>query len=74
MDNSSAAQQPVNKSAPKNQDQDDNKPWYDDAAYKADIDGITSAIRGGMQPADAINQIAQKFKIANKYRDLIKAI
>lgn len=74
MDNSGAAQQPVNKSAPKSQQQDDNKPWYDDAAYQADLPGVTEAIRGGMPPADAINQIAQKYKIANKYRDLIKAI
>jgi len=67
-------QKPINKSTQKNQKQDDNKPWYDDAAYAADLSGVTEAIRGGMPPTDAINQIAQKYKVSNKYRDLIKAI
>jgi len=54
--------------------QDDDKPWYDDAAWQADIEGVTEAIRGGTPPEDVIKTIALKFKIANKYRDLIKAI
>ncbi len=72
--NSDQPQKQANKTAQKSQKQDDNKPWYDDVAYQADLLGVTEAIRGGMPPTDAINQIAQKFKISNKYRDLIKAI
>ena len=53
---------------------DDDKPWYDDAAWQADIEGVTAAIRGGTPPEDVIKTIALKFKIANKYRALIKAI
>ena len=67
-------QKPVNKSAQKNQKQDDDKPWYDESDYQADLQGVTSAIKGGTPVGQVINQIAQKFKISNKYRDLIKAI
>ena len=67
-------QKPVNKSAQKNQKQDDDKPWYDEPDYQADLQGVTSAIKGGTPVEQVINQIAQKFKISNKYRDLIKAI
>ena len=67
-------QKPVNKSAQKNQKQDDDKPWYDESDYQADLQGVTSAIKGGTPVEQVIKQIAQKFKISNKYRDLIKAI
>ena len=59
---------------PKNNKDDDNKPWYGDVNWQADIDGVTSAIKDGQSATDIINQIAQSFKVANKYRDLIRAI
>jgi len=68
--NSEQSSSKPNKSKAK----DDDKPWYDDSAWQADIDGVTQAIKEGTPPEQVINQIAQKFKIANKYRDLIKAI
>ena len=67
-------QQPVNKSAQKGQNQDDDKPWYDESDYQADLQGVTDAIKGGTPVEQVINQIAQKFKMSNKYRDLIKSI
>ncbi len=57
-----------------NQKKDDDKPWYDDAAWQADSEGVTQAIKEGTPPEQVINQIAQKFKVSNKYRDLIKSI
>ena len=69
----SSPQKPVNKSA-KNSKQDDDKPWYDEPDYQADLESVTAAIRSGTPPDDVIKEIANKFKIANKYRDLIKAI
>ena len=71
--NSNSEQAPKNKSSQK-QSQDDNKHWYKDSDYQADLEGMTSAIRNGTPPGDVINDISQKFKIATKYRDLIKAI
>ena len=70
--NSASPQGNVNKSAQK--PVDDNKPWYEESDYQADLQGVTSAIKGGTPVEQVINQIAQKFKISNKYRDLIKAI
>ncbi len=54
--------------------QDDNNPWYNEPDYQADLEGVTAAIRGGTPPDDIIKTISEKFKISNKYRDLIKAI
>ena len=66
---------PQNKSSQNQpQGQDDNKPWYSEPDYQADLQGITHAIKEGTPPDDVIKQISQKFKVANKYRDLIKAI
>jgi len=53
---------------------DDDKPWYNEPDYQTDLEGITTAIRGGTPPDDVIKQISQKFKVAKKYRELIKAI
>ena len=53
---------------------DDDKPWYGDGNWGADIAGVTAAINGGTPPEAIIKEIAEKFKISNKYRDLIKAI
>ena len=69
----SSPQKPANKSAQSNK-QGDDKPWYGDVNYQADLDGVIAAIRSGTPPDDVIKEIANKFKIANKYRDLIKAI
>lgn len=66
--NSNSEQQSNNK--PK----DDGKPWYDDPDYQADLAGMTAAVRGGTPPDDIIKEIASKFKISTKYRNLIKAI
>lgn len=54
--------------------QDDDKPWYNEPDYQVDLSGITAAIRGGTSADDIIKEISQKFKVANKYRDLIKGI
>ena len=48
--------------------------WYNEPDYQADLEGMTSAIRGGTPPEQVIQQISTKFKISNKYRDLIKSI
>jgi len=72
--NSGSDQQSSNGNQNKPKNKDDDKPWYDDAAWQADIEGITSAIRGGTPPEDVIKTIALKFKVSNKYRDLIKSI
>lgn len=66
-------QQPKSKpEASKNQD--DNKPWYNEPNYQADLEGVTAAIRGGTPPDDVIKKISENFKVSNKYRDLIKSI
>ena len=65
---------PVNKSAQKSNQQDDNKQWYNEPNYQADLESVTTAIRGGTPPDDIIKTISEKFKISNKYRDLIKSI
>lgn len=70
--NSNSEQSPVSKSA--NKPIEDNKPWYEESDYKADLEGMTAAVRGGTPPDQIIKTIALKFKVANKYRDLIKAI
>lgn len=67
-------QKPANKTAQKSNKQDDDKPWYNDPDYQADLAGVTEAIKNGTPPEDIIKTISEKFKIANKYRDLIKAI
>ncbi len=54
--------------------QDDDKPWYNEPDYQADLQGITNAINEGADRDDIINQIANKFRISTKYRDLIKEI
>tara|TARA_R110000851_G_scaffold187236_1_gene336740 strand:+ start:523 stop:1128 length:606 start_codon:yes stop_codon:yes gene_type:complete len=73
--NQSQPSKPQNKSSQgQQQGQDDNKPWYNEPDYQADLSGITHAIKEGTPPDDVIKQISQKFKIATKYRDLIKAI
>ena len=58
----------------KKPDPDDNKPWYGDVNYQADLQGVTNAIRGGTPADQVIKQISENFKVANKYRDLIKSI
>ena len=70
--NSASPQGNINKPAQK--PIDDNKPWYEESDYQADLQGVTTAIKGGTPVEQVINQITQKFKISNKYRDLIKAI
>ena len=67
-------QKPANKSSQKQQSPDDNKAWYNEPDYQADLEGVTAAIRSGTPPDDIIKTISEKFKISNKYRDLIKAI
>ncbi|MCP3700960.1 MAG: single-stranded DNA-binding protein [Aliivibrio sp.] len=57
-----------------NQKQDDDKPWYDDSNWEVDKQGVTNAIKGGTPPEQVIKQIAGSFKIAKKYREMIKAI
>lgn len=71
-DASSATKGTVNKS--KSQEPDDDKPWYDESDYQADLNGVTQAIKGGTPVDQVISQISQKFKINKKYRELIKAI
>lgn len=53
---------------------DDDKPWYKDSDYAADLVGMTSAIREGSSPDEVIRQLAQNFKVSNKFRDMIKSI
>tara|TARA_R110000803_G_scaffold34063_2_gene74531 strand:+ start:870 stop:1460 length:591 start_codon:yes stop_codon:yes gene_type:complete len=64
---------PQNKSS-KQQAPDDDKPWYNEPNYQSDLEGVTAAIRSGTPPDNIIKEISQKFKMSNKYRDLIKAI
>ena len=64
----------LNNSTSKSQSKDDDKPWYNEPDYQADFEGIKTAIREGRPPDDIIKEISQKFKVANKYRDLIKSI
>jgi hypothetical protein len=64
---------PQNKSS-KQQAPDDDKPWYNEPDYQADLAGITNAIKGGTPPDNIIKEISLRFKMANKYRDLIKSI
>jgi len=52
----------------------DDKPWYDEKDYQADLPGVTEAIRNGTPSSQVIEQIAQNYKVSNKYRDLIKSI
>ena len=67
-----------NSEQPKKQDnkakQPDDKPWYDESDYQIDLEGMTQAVRNGTPPDNIIKEIASKFKVSNKYRDLIKAI
>lgn len=78
IDDTRDADSENNEQQPKPQQQtkkqDDDKPWYSDAVWETEVEGITNAIRGGMSTGDVIRQIAQKFKVATKYRDLIKSI
>lgn len=66
-------QKPQNKSA-QQQPQGDDKPWYNEPDYQADLEEVTSAIRNGTPPDDVLKTISEKFKVSGKYRDLIKAI
>ncbi len=52
----------------------DDKPWYNEPDYQADLERITVAIRGGTPPDNIIKTISANFKISKKYRDLIKSI
>ena len=54
--------------------QEDDKPWYNEPDYQADLAGVTEAVKNGTPPDDIIKTISEKFKISNKYRDLIKSI
>ena len=63
---------PQKKQAQKQED--DNKPWYNEPNYQADLLGMTDAIRNGASVQSVIEQISQKYKVSNKYRDMIKAI
>lgn len=71
-DNNQKPQQ--NKTKQQGKSQDDDKPWYNEPDYQADIEGVTAAIRDGTPPDEIIIKISEKFKISNKYRDLIKSI
>ena len=62
---------PQNKSS---QQQKEELPWYNEPDYQADLEGVTAAIRDGTPPDDILSEISKKFKVSNKYRDLIKAI
>ena len=53
---------------------DDDKPWYTDQNYEFDVTQITSDIRNGKPPETIIKEISESFKIANKYREMIKSI
>lgn len=53
---------------------DDNKPWYGDSNWEADKQNVSDAIKAGTPPEQIIKQIAENFKIANKYRDMIKGM
>ena len=68
--NSSEPTQPVATT----QSQDDNKPWYGDNDYARDLQGMTSAIRGGTPADQVISEITQSYKMSNKYRNQIKSI
>tara|TARA_R110002096_G_scaffold66306_1_gene161375 strand:- start:29346 stop:29933 length:588 start_codon:yes stop_codon:yes gene_type:complete len=71
--NSNSEQSPQSKPS-QQQTPDDNKPWYTDSDYDLNLQAMTHAIREGTPPTDVIKEVAKTFKIANKYRDLIKAI
>ena len=68
-DGNSNSESPIKKEA-----SDDNKPWYNEPDYQADLAGVTEAVKNGTPPDDIIKTISEKFKISNKYRDLIKSI
>lgn len=67
-------EKPKQNKSQQNTSKDDNKPWYNEPDYQADLQGVTEAIRNGAPPEEVIKKISEKFKISNKYRDLIKAI
>jgi len=71
-DNNQKPQQ--NKTKQQGKPQDDDKPWYNEPDYQADIEDVTAAIKNGTPPDDIISEISKKFKVSNKYRDLIKSI
>ena len=57
-----------------NATKEDEKPWYNEPNYQSDLEGITNAIRGGTPTDSIITEISKKFKVSNKYRDMIKSI
>lgn len=63
----------TNKSSNKNNNEPE-KPWYNEPDYQADLAGMTEAIRSGTSVEDVIRQVSQNFKVSNKYRDLIRSI
>jgi len=67
-------QQTENKSKSKQKINEPELPWYNEPDYQTDLEAMTNAIRGGTPPEQVIEQILQRFKISNKYRDLIKSI
>lgn len=67
-------QQTKLKSKPKQKSSEPELPWYNEPSYQADLEAMTNAIRGGTPTEQVIEQITKKFKMSNKYRDLIKSI
>jgi len=56
-DGNSNSEQSSNKPS---KSKDDDKPWYSDSVYQSEVEGITTAIRGGMPAEDVIKQVASK--------------
>lgn len=70
MDNTD---KPVNKSK-SNKPNSNELPWYNEPNYQADLEGVTAAIKDGTPPEEIIKEILTKFKVSNKYKDLIRSI
>ena len=64
----------ANDAKPATKSPNDDKPWYNEPNYQADIEEVTAAIRGGTPPDDIIEKICLTFKMSSKYRNLIKSI
>ena len=73
-DDGNSNSEPSKNKSSQSKSNDDDKPWYNEPDYQADLEGMTTAIRNGTPPDEVINSISEKFKISNKYRDLIKSI
>ena len=61
-------------SGSENKQEDDNKPWYNEPNFNADLESITGAIRNGTPAEQIINEIANTFKISKEFRNRIKSI